>query len=133
MPLWTQMVKNPDKTVLVVGALLLSMLLPERADAFRCKSRVIRDGMHEAEVVRLCGEPVAVRHLGYVIRSYGLERRRGIVLDRRYPAGYGHYQREVQVVEMLFNFGPRRLMRQVRFEGGMVASIRTMGYGYIEK
>ncbi len=126
------MVKNQDKTVLVVVALLLSMLLPERADAFRCKSRVIRDGMHEAEVVRLCGEPVAVKHLGFVIRSYGRERRRGIVIDRRYPAGYGHYQREVQVVEMLFNFGPRRLMRQVRFEGGLVASIRTMGYGYIE-
>lgn len=125
--------KNPDKTVLVVAAVLLSLLLPERADAFRCKSRVIRDGMHEAEVVRLCGEPVAVTHLGYVIRSYGFERRHRIGLERRYPSGYGHYQREVQVVEMLFNFGPRRFMRQVRFEGGIVASIRTMGYGYIEK
>ena len=101
------------------------------ADAFRCKSRIVRDGMYDAEVIRLCGEPVSVRELGYVVRSFGHRRRSPLSIERRY--GYGHYQSEVRVTEMLFNFGPRRLMRLVRFEGGVVTSIRTMGYDYIEK
>jgi hypothetical protein len=33
---------------------------------------------------------------------------------------------------MLFNFGPHRLMRLIRFEGGVVRSIETAGYGYLE-
>ena len=119
----------------VSGALLVIVLFTicESAEAFRCKSRVIRDGMHEAEVVRLCGEPVAIRDLGYVVRSYGYQRRSPGSLNRPFRSGYGHYQREVRVTEMLFNFGPRKLMRQVVFEGGILRSIRTMGYGYHEK
>ena len=111
---------------------LAALALPDTADAFRCKSRVVRDGMHEAEVIRLCGEPVAVQNLGFVVRSFGYGSRSLILGNRRDPRGYAYYQREVPVTEMLFNFGPRRLMRQVRFEGGIVTSIRTMGYGYIE-
>lgn len=110
----------------------VALALPEAAEAFRCKSRVVRDGMHEAEVIRLCGEPVSVQNFGYVIRSFGYGNRSLISVNRRSPRGYAYYQREVPVTEMLFNFGPRRLMRQVRFEGGIVTSIRTMGYGYIE-
>ena len=87
--------------------------------------------MHETEVVRLCGQPVSTAHLGYVIRAvhYGgsLTRR------HRYPRDYGYYREEVPVTEMIFNFGPRKLMRKLRFEGGVLRSIRTMGYGYIEK
>lgn len=104
------------------------MALSDPAHAFRCKSRIIQDGMYEAEVIRLCGEPVSVRSLGYVVRSYPVRgtaewRRRGV---------YGHYLQEVPATEMLFNFGPRKLMRIVVFEGGILTSIRTMGYGYIE-
>ena len=111
----------------VVG--LAMMALSDPAHAFRCKSRIIQDGMHEAEVIRLCGEPVSVRSLGYVVRSYPVGRgtaewrRRGI---------YGHYLQEVLATEMLFNFGPRKLMRRVVFEGGILTSISTMGYGYID-
>ena len=104
------------------------LLLSDAAFAFRCGSRIIQDGMHEVEVIRLCGEPVSVRELGYVIRSYGYGRRspyRGRV--------YGPYHHEVLVTEMLFNFGPRKLMRRLTFEGGILTSIRTMGYGYVEK
>ena len=90
------------------------------------------DGMHESEVIRLCGEPVSKAHIGYAIRAYhygrGVTRR-----DPRYPPGYGYYREEVVVTEMVFNFGPRKLMRKLRFEGGTLTSIRTMGYGYVEK
>ena len=88
--------------------------------------------MHVAEVIRLCGEPVSVRDLGYVIRSYQYGRRVVIGNRHRYPQSYGHFPQEVLVTEMLFNFGPRKLMRQLVFEGGILRSIRTMGYGYID-
>ncbi len=37
---------------------------------------------------------------------------------------------EVVVEEWTYNFGPRRLMRVIRFENGLVTSIRQLGYGY---
>lgn len=115
---------------LAVGALCLAAADP--AFAFRCKSRIIKEGMHQAEVIRLCGQPVSVRDLGFVVRSFPARSRRlhgqPVWRNRNYP---GHYVQEVLRTEMLFNFGPRKLMRQVFFEGGVVSSIRTMGYGYV--
>lgn len=114
----------------VVAAVLL--LLSESANALRCGNRVVQKGMVESEVIRLCGEPVSTTHLGYVLRS-GFRIRRGLstihVPSDRY--GYGYYE-ELIVIEMLFNFGPRKLMRRIRFEGGRIANIETAGYGYIE-
>ncbi len=88
--------------------------------------------MHEVEVIRLCGEPISVRHLGYVVRSFSYGSRSLLPRRRDYPHRYGHYLQEVEVTEMVFNFGPRKLMRKLRFEGGILRSIRTMGYGYID-
>jgi len=34
------------------------------------------------------------------------------------------------VTELVYNFGPRKLMRKLRFEGGLLTSIETIGYGY---
>lgn len=118
--------------VAVISAVLL-LGAWDSAEAFRCKSRVVRDGMHEAEVIRLCGEPVSVRDLGFVVRSFSYGRRSLLSTSRHQARDYPYYQSEVRVTEMLFNFGPRRLMRRVRFEDGFVTSIRTMGYGYIKK
>ena len=120
------------RTVPAVLALVIGFLATDQAHAFRCGSRIVQEGMHESEVVRLCGEPVSTAHLGYVIRAvhYG----RSVTRNRdRYPRDYGYYREEVPVIEMIFNFGPRKLMRKLRFEGGVLRSIRTMGYGYIEK
>lgn len=124
--------RSPSALVAVAlsGIVLLGVCDP--AFAFRCKSRIIQDGMHEAEVIRLCGEPVAVRALGYVIRSYRHRGRSSGSVQWRHRDMYGHYLQEVLATEMLFNFGPRKLMRQLVFEGGILTSIRTMGYGYID-
>ncbi len=89
--------------------------------------------MHEAEVIRLCGEPVSIRDVGFVVRSYSYGSRSLTSRHHEYPRSYGHYRHEVLVTEMLFNFGPRKLMRKLVFEGGILRSIRTMGYGYIDK
>ena len=106
----------------------MAFLASDPAHAFRCGSRLVKEGMHESEVKAICGEPVSEQRLGYVLRSH-FDRTRGST-TRRY---YGGYVREVLVTEMVFNFGPRKFMRKVRFEGGLVVLIDKIGYGYHEK
>ena len=89
--------------------------------------------MHEARVIDLCGDPVSVRHLGFVLRPYIVRQPAGEFGMRSTRHVYGGYHEERLVTEMLFNFGPHKLMRLIRFEGGVVTSIRTAGYGYREK
>ena len=107
------------------------MVLSESAEAFRCGNRIIRDGMHEGQVRALCGEPISSRNLGYVIRSYSPDGYAiGSVNSHYFWPGYYN---EVMATELVYNFGPRKLMRILRFEGGYLVDIRTSGYGYREK
>ncbi|MCI0517200.1 MAG: DUF2845 domain-containing protein [Woeseiaceae bacterium] len=110
--------------VLACGLLLFS----QPAEALRCGNRLVRDGMHESQVRAFCGEPIATHHLGLVLRS-------------DYPRTYGYggisssyyrygYVTEVLATELVYNFGPRKLMRVLRFEGGYLVDIRTAGYGF---
>ena len=115
---------------LLVGALLLAST---PAHALRCGSKLVLEGMLESEVLVHCGEPAVVRDLGYVVRSFhplGHRPPHGGVLFRY---GLGNYYQEVLVTEYIYNFGPRKLMRRLRFEGGVLADVETLGYGYIEK
>lgn len=116
--------------LLLVPALLLAS---ESAQALRCGNRIVKEEMVESEVVELCGEPASVRHLGYVLVPYIIKVPAGEFGRHGVRRVYGGYHQQLLVTEMLFNFGPHRLMRLIRFEGGRVASIRTAGYGYIEK
>ena len=104
-----------------LAVVCLSLLASDPAHAFRCGSRLVKDGMHESEVKAICGEPVSERTIGYVIRSYF---GRG--------GGYTGYAHEVLVTELVYNFGPRKFMRKLRFEGGILRSVETIGYGYHE-
>jgi hypothetical protein len=112
--------------VLTATALLAS----DPAHALRCGSLLVKDGMHESEVIAICGQPVSERRLGYVLRSH-IDRTHGLSKTRYY--GYGGFYREVLVTELVFNFGPRKLMRKMRFEGGILTSIETIGYGCHKK
>jgi hypothetical protein len=113
--------------------LALSLLFGADAWALRCGNRLIQEGMHEVRVVDLCGEPASVRHLGYVLRPYIIKHPAGDFGMHSTRYVYGGYHQELLVTEMLFNFGPHKLMRLIRFEGGIVTSIKTAGYGYREK
>lgn len=115
--------------------LVLFLLFSQQALAFRCGSKLVTDGIHEQEVRDICGEPVSVRHLGYAIRPYDLGSRRqslpGLSVDH-HPT-YGHFSHEVLVTEYVYNFGPRKFMRRLVFEGGILVTIETLGYGYREE
>ena len=58
---------------------------------------------------------------------------------RHYPGGistgrsYGSLHQQVIVTEYIYNFGPRKFMRRLIFEGGVLVTIESIGYGYIEK
>jgi len=88
--------------------------------------------MHESQVIEMCGEPVSTRHLGYVLRPYILKRPTGILGIHSTRHVYSGFHEELLVTELTFNFGPRKLMRVLRFEGRQLSSIRTAGYGYRE-
>ena len=94
------------------------------ADNFRCGSRVIGDGMTTAEVRRYCGEPTDI--------TVSSVQRRPMFWRGGRPYYYGNDFIDVPVEFWLYNFGPSRLMRKIRFEGGQIKDIETLGYGYNE-
>ena len=117
-------------------SLLAAVLLfgADPALAFRCGSKLVRDGMHEQQVIAACGEPTSIRHLGHTIRAYDYRfrlRNPGHTYYRM--PGVGHFATEVIVTEFVYNFGPRKLMRRLIFEGNVLVEIETIGYGYLEK
>ena len=113
---------------------LVSLVAARPAEAFRCGSKLVKEGMHEVEVVAICGEPTSRQHLGYGIRSIEFRAREhtapGWIVSRPYGT-YG-YPQEVRITEFIYNLGPRRLMRRLVFEGGILARIETLGRGYHE-
>ena len=121
------------KLIALAALLVLALLLSESAHAFRCGSKIVRDGMHEQQVVAICGQPTSVRHLGHTIRAYDFSSRvrHGHGTYYRYP-GNAHLATEVVVTEYVYNFGPRKLMRRLVFEGSVLVRIETIGYGYHE-
>ena len=46
--------------------------------------------------------------------------------------GFAVQAQGVSVVQerWLYNFGPRRLMREITFQDGLIVQIRTLGYGF---
>lgn len=119
---------------LTLSLLLVGLLVAaDPAYALRCSSKLILEGMLEVEVRAHCGEPTAARDLGYVVRSYHPLRDRNPLGAFLFRYGPGEYYQEVLVTEYIYNFGPRRLMRKLRFEGGVLSDIETLGRGYLER
>ena len=119
-------------TALLSASLLL---LADSAHAFRCGTKIVRDGMHEQQVIQACGEPTTKRFIGRAVRGVGVPfvRFRTPGADVYRTPGYGHFVTEVVITEYVYNFGPRKLMRRLLFEGGILVQIDTIGYGYLEK
>lgn len=123
---------NHGKVLLLAATLIAGLLAAESAAAFRCGSKLVVDGMHEQQVVAICGEPATKRHLGYALRAYDLRRRHslGSGWSRSYSGGFGNLAEEVIITEYVYNFGPRKFMQRLVFEGGILVEIEPVGYGY---
>ena len=122
------------KISVVIAVLAAALLAPETAAAFRCGTKLVKEGMHETEIVAICGAPTSKQHLGYAVRLVDRRTGRpnlpGLTLSSS-PANV-LYPAEVMVTEYIYNLGPRKFMRRLVFEGGMLATIETLGRGYRE-
>ncbi len=121
-----------SKFVASAAVLLLSLSFSEPAAAFRCGSKLIKDGMHEVQVVAVCGKPATLRNLGVAVRSYdyGYYRQSSPGWSGYSRPGIGGLAQEVIITEYVYNFGPRKFMQRLIFEGGVLVTIETIGYGY---
>ena len=90
------------------------------AQALRCGNDLVTRGDRTGEVRALCGEPEQI--------DERLERRTRGVLDRLSGA-YVETTETVEIVEWTYDFGPRRLVRQLRFENGRLVSEDSLGFG----
>jgi hypothetical protein len=106
--------------VIVVGLLASSAAV---ADGFRCGTKLVTEGASRSEVAAKCGEPTDVT----VSRSVF---RRPAIWGYGRPVFVGEDFIEIPVEIWVYNLGPNKLMRQIRFEGGFVVDIDTLGYGY---
>lgn len=111
-----------------VAALALAIALgwggPAHASGFSCGNRVVTDGMTSGEVRAVCGEPAEITSRPIL--------RRPVVWRHGRPYVIGDSQVEVVVETWIYNFGPTRLMRKLRFDDGVLQEIETLGHGYYE-
>ena len=105
-----------------LAALLLTLAVPASADGLRCGSKLVSTGDPRAKVRQFCGEPTDVQTRAILRRpTFGFG-------GRIYSYGDGFV--EVPVEIWTYNFGPYKLMREIRFVDGRVENIETLGYGY---
>jgi len=111
---------------LVPAAILLALSGAASAESMECGNRLITQGDSLAKVASLCGNPTQVDHTSIIRQASG-----GWV-NGQWVASAGA-QIEIPVEVWLYNLGPDRLMRQIRFEDGRVVKIETLDYGYLER
>jgi hypothetical protein len=91
--------------------------------AFRCGNKLVSEGDSRSEVVAKCGEPTEVAAQRSVFR-------RPVIWSYGQPYYVGDDFIEIPVETWIYNLGPNKLMRRLRFEGGVVTEIETLGYGH---
>jgi hypothetical protein len=100
--------------------LLLALLGAAPAHALRCGSELVGMGAYTYEVRQSCGEPQArnawtayrIVHVG----PHNAPVREEVVIP-------------ISVEEWVYDFGPHRLVRVLRFEAGRLVDVSTLGYG----
>jgi hypothetical protein len=107
------------------AALILAfgLLATSPAFAFRCGTKIVSEGDTRSKVAAICGEPDDVVNQRSVFR-------RPVIWTRGRPYYIGEDFIEIPVESWIYNLGPNKLMQRVRFEGGVVVEIESLGYGY---
>jgi hypothetical protein len=109
-----------------LAALVLGLGLLAAAPSFaalRCGTKLVSEGDTRSEVAAKCGEPTEVVTQKSVFR-------RPVIWTNGRPYFLGEDFIEVQVEAWIYNLGPNKLMRRLRFEGGVLTEIDSLGYGY---
>src|SRR5262245_9370381 len=111
--------------ILLAFGLSLAATVPAHA-AFRACSHLVAEGDTPSEVAAKCGEPTEINQKSAILRQPTVW-----VGGRRYVVGNGLVEIPIEV--WVYNLGPNKLMRRLRFEDGVLVDIDTMGYGYSEQ
>jgi hypothetical protein len=111
------------KSAAVIACLAMLTTPAAFADTMRCGTKIVIEGVTRSEVAAKCGEPDEVVTMRSVFR-------RPVIWTSGRPYFIGEDYIEVPVEAWVYNFGPNKLMRRVRFEGGIVTEIETLGYGF---
>jgi hypothetical protein len=120
--------------LLVLGLLLFM----QPALALRCGNKLVSEGDHQLKIQKYCGEPAAIKYRTIYRSGIPANRYRRLQHDMSQPASsaelliHNRSLVEVQIEEWTYNFGPRRLMRVIRFENGVVTDVSNLGYGFID-
>ena len=108
-----------DRRVIFAVVFLLILLQPGYCLGFYCGDRLIRQGLTTIEVLHACGQPDSVDSWDEV-KNVG-----------HFRFGFLWYSLEnVHVEQWVYNFGPSRFLRLLRFENGILKRIKTGGYGF---
>ncbi len=107
------------------------------AQALRCGTKVITEGDIQIKVLHYCGEPEytnesVVYQLIRVPWWYDTERRghRAATDWSTHKGPTRQIEVEVLIEEWIYNFGPHKFMRRIRFKNGYVVRVDTLEYGY---
>ena len=111
------------RTWLAIALLALAAPLA-RADSMRCGSKLVSEQETRSQVIAKCGEASEIQHSSIW--------RRPVIWIRGRPYHVGDGEVEVPVELWIYNFGPNKFMRRVRFEDGLVVEVETLGYGYLK-
>ncbi len=109
---------------LLGSAFLALASRPVWADTMRCGSKLVSEEDTREQVAAKCGEAASVQHTSIW--------RVPVVWIHGRPFHVGNDLVEVPVELWIYNFGPHKFMRRVRFEDGLVVEVETLGYGYIK-
>ncbi len=101
---------------IALAAAWLAAAPAQASPRFQCGSVAIEIGDTKSKLRRACGEPAEIRR-----STSSLVERGGI------------YWPTVADEEWVYNLGPQRFIRILRFEGGRIVDIRTGGYGWVEE
>ena len=108
----------------MLAAIALLAVAPyASAEFMECKNKLISLGDSIVKVSALCGSPARVDR-STIIRSAT-----GSAVNGQGIRSAGE-QVEIPVEVWVYNLGPNRLMRQIRFEDGRIVAIETLNYGY---
>ena len=108
---------------LTAAALALSLLGASTAAAMTCQNRLVRPGDPASRLSSLCGEPTQIVRRT-VVRTRAVHRQlpNGAIISDTVTF-------DVPIEEWTYDIGPRRLIRVVVIENGVVSAIQTGGYG----
>jgi len=96
---------------------LLFAVLPSRAWALRCGTRIVKQGDLAPQVRDECGDP-------FFVDTYAGSP--GVGVETPVEPGAA-----VTTEAWYYNFGPQRLMVRLEFSGGVLAREQTLGYGFV--